>query len=162
MFGLILSLVLLSRSEGMLGKQIVREVFPDPLHSNIDFGVGYNSITVSRTGTAAVNVTNMSISPRTSSDKSAFISHTFQIKYFEDREELKEEYGRDSEITKLEGYVGSGTSKFLRVLMADNVNLLDSVLTVDVDIVSDTESVMGQVLMGKQGKDLLDAGDFDK
>ena len=147
-------------SMGIEGKQVVREVFPDPLHSNIDFGVGYNSITVSRTGTAAVNISQ--VNPRSRSGSSAFMSHTFQIKHFVSREELQEEYGKNSEITKSEGLVGSHRSKFLDILMAEDVSLLDSVLTVDVDIVTDSESVRGQVVLKQHGKNLLDAEDFGR
>ena len=139
------------------GRQVIKEVFPDPLQSNIDFGVGYNSISLSRTGTVAVNIPH--ISPRTKN--SAFMSHTFQIKHFSTRAELQEEYGKESDLTKCEGYVGKYHTEFLSILEAEKVGKLDSILAVDVDIVSDTESVRGQVQLQKQAADLLDSANFN-
>ena len=138
------------------GRQVIKEVFPDPLQSNIDFGVGYNSISLSRTGTVAVTIPH--VSPR--ARNSAFMSHTFQIKHFSSRGELQEEYGKESDLTKCEGYVGKYHTEFLSILEAEKVGKLDSVLAVDVDIVSDTESVQGQVHLHKQAAELLNSANF--
>ncbi|KAL5268035.1 hypothetical protein ACHWQZ_G004922 [Mnemiopsis leidyi] len=148
----------LSLCRGLEGRQVVKEVFPDPLQSNIDFGVGYNSISLSRTGTVAVTFPH--VSPRTGN--SAFMSHTFNIRHFPRREALQEEYGKDSDLAQCEGYVGNYHSQFLDILQADKVGRLDSVLAIDVDIVSDTESVGGQVQLEEEAAELLHSGNFQK
>ena len=90
------------------------------------------------------------------------MSHTFNIRHFPRREALQEEYGKDSDLAQCEGYVGNYHSQFLAILQADKVGRLDSVLAIDVDIVSDTESVGGQVELEEEAAELLHSGNFQK
>ena len=157
MFLLLFSLLLLlhqNKCWSIIGVQEVHDVFPGPDSSTINFGAGYNAISLSRTGTYAIAEPESQHLPTTPNTR--FISQRFQLRHFKDREDLLKFYMNDNAIvTAGDGLKGKSTSTFVKIVSGEGITCLDSLLVVDIDLVTDSQMIGGNVELSEAAQRMM-------
>eukprot|EP00116_Pleurobrachia_bachei_P004487 sb/3464749/ len=162
MFLLLFSLLLLlhqNRCWSIIGVQEVRDVFPGPDSSTVDFGAGYNAISLSRTGTYAIAEPKSQHLP--TAPNTRFISSTFQLRHFKNREDLLKFYMNDNTIvTAGDGLKGRSTSTFVQIVSGEGITCLDSLLVVDIDLVTDSQMINGKVDLSETAQRMMEQSEI--
>ena len=137
-------------SEDIQGVTVIRENFPTT-QVNVEFGTGYNTVTLQRTYNSAVEVERVQLA------KGGFISCNFKIKLCKSREEFFSSLSGG--VSASGSYMGVEGSASVKFLTETKITSLDSILIASVDAITDTENVIN-ARFSEEGQKLLDAEDY--
>ena len=136
--------------ERIQGVTVIKDNFPTK-QANVEFGTGYDTLTLQRTYNTAVNV------QREGQRKSGYIECTFKIKLCKSRDEF---------FTAISGglsasgsYMGVEGSASVKFLTETQITALDTILMVQVDAITDTE-IVTNAQYNDASRKLLDNQDF--
>jgi len=137
-------------NDDIQGVTVIKDNFPTT-QENVEFGTGYNTVTLQRTYNSAVNV-------QKGLQSGGYIECTYKIKLCKSREEFFTSFsGGVSASASYMGVEGSASVKFLT---ETKLTSLDSVLVASVDAITDTE-IGTNAQFTEVAQKLLDDQDYD-
>lgn len=139
-------------NDDIQGVTVIKDNFPTS-QANVEFGTGYNTVTLTRTYNSAVHV------KRGLAGGGGFIECTYKIKLCRSREEFLTAFSGG--ISASASYMGVEGSASVQFLTETSITTLDSVLVASVDAITDTE-IATDARFTEVGQKLLDERDFAK
>ena len=152
LFFILFATVSAFHSDDVQGVTVIKDNFPTS-QTSVEFGTGYNTVTLQRTYNSAVQVS------RGLHSNKGYIECTYKIKLCKSREEFLTSFsGGISASATYMGVEGSASVKFLT---DTRITSLDSVLVASVDAITDTD-IATQARFTEEAQTLLDNEEFDK
>ena len=88
-----------------------------------------------------------------------FVHHSFLMKHFPNREDLKQEFG-DAEITSSQLLLGVTKAGLSKIVDSSTLSILDSFILVDIEVATDIRNIYGQVQLVNEAGELMQNGSY--